>query len=937
MSIVDVLRPVSTRVTGAATAVPGGTLHGVTSDDNDGTYVEFNDGDYGDNWNLRLASHTPAAGYGRHQIRGRIRILCDAGTCDEDIDLGRGLKDYIRYQTVSVDDTVTEWYTAWYQDPEYGLDVSDALDDLNIGGGWIRSVAGGCTEIRTTECYVDIDCRQQPTYTAQVRDAAGVDRSGGTVTDTNKPALYFGGVSYDGLPPFDWSVEITGSAGSLFVASGAGAPPEQVVLTSGLDNGSYTATFTVRSTIRGVDQFEHVQVITFDVDNTTPPPSPPIVTVTEQFGGYLVEWSDPGGQPWDAGSVVAEVWREDCTGDRRIATVPDGLNGSYLDLAIPQLDPRPTRVSDACETVSDSCDITYRVRYWGYVSELVELPSTLPADLILAWPGSVASIPTGWTRVAALDGYYPRGSSDVVAPVVTGGTATHIHTTPGHTHVIGDHHHWLSGNTGSDGTGTISARFNGATEQQANQPHYHTRPDITWGHYAEHSGSFAPATATADNLPPTRDVVWISSDGARTEYPTGALGWATESVSGWTTDTSSDGRFLRGADAGDPGGVNSGASTHTHTIDTHNHAGFLHTHTVDNTGLSLPVGTNAGYGVSTPRWLPRHTHPITAGIGWTGDLTVVSGGTTGSANHEPPNRRLQVLRNTSGGIQTRIIGLYLGTVAALDPLLTLCDGTDGTPDMRSWFCRDRGSDSVNSTGGSSTHSHTTGTHTHTLPPHHHTTAVGISTTGSFTAPSWGDLGYSPTTGHTHTSGNTYDATPTVSSNSSGSTDTVSHAPPYHEAHFVRLDGSISVTPLAVPELRTSEFAEVTVSAFTYGDGLDRLSDGSRIVAVATDRDYSFPRLVVDSVMIPGGLHTVSTTPSGEDLSLSIGVEGKPAIDGLEDLLTAGMVYFSPVGGTPGWYAPGGWTVGAPAPDVKILQVQMIRQDWPPTDDPADYL
>lgn len=936
MAITDVLRPISVRKAGAGTAVPSGTLDSVTSDDSDSTYVDFNQADHGDNWNLRVASHTPPANHQRHRIRGRVRIRCDAGTMQEDIDLGRGTEDYIEFSTIPVSSSFSDQPGIWHQNFEFGLATSGALADLNIGGGWPAVTLGGSTELRTAECYVDIDCRSRPEYSPEIRDNAGVDQASGTVTDTNQPDLHFGAVSYDGLPALDWSVTIMDSSTTIvFATSGTGTPPTDVS-TTGLPDDMYTAEFVVRSTIRGSDSFAHVQILTFDIENTVPPPSPPLVVVEPEFDGYRVSWSSPGGQAWDDDYVVAEIWRDDCIGSQRIATVPDGLNGSYLDLAIPQLDPQPTSGPD-CEVSSDPCDITYRVRYQGYVSTLVELPSTIPADLILAWPGTVASIPSGWTRVTAMDDRYPKGASTTAAPSATGGTSSHTHTTPSHTHVLGVHSHLLGGNTATSSSSTTSARYSGAGISQANQPHYHVRPSATYGHDGGHSGSTSAGATTGNNIPATREVVWIESDGLQASYPTGILGWATESVSGWVDDTDSFGRFLKGAAPAGDGGTNSGGATHTHAVNSHTHIGFSHDHAVNATSLSVPVGVDAGYGSSTPRWLPRHTHPMDVVAASTGSLSSASGGNTGSSTREPLHRRLRVLRNTGGGIQTRIIGLYLGAVADLDPLLTLCDGNNGTPDMRAYFSRDRGSDSVNSVGGSSTHTHSVPTHTHSIGSHVHDTNVGTSNTGSYLAPSFGDLGSSPTTSHTHSSGNTASATPTRSNSGSGTTGSASHIPPYREAHFVRLDGTISGGPLPVPELKVSDFASVTVPSFTYSDDLDRLSSLTDRIAATTDRSHDFPRLVVDSVPLDGGLHSVSTTLAGEDLDLVIAAEGLPAINRLEEMLANRLIYWSPVGGTPGWFAPGGWTVRAPAPDVKVIQVTMVRQDWPETPEPEEFL
>lgn len=938
--IVDVLRPVSVREAGAGTSVPSGTLAAVTSDDSDATYIDFNSADEGNNWSLRVGSHTPTAGYQRHRVRGRIRIRCDVGACNEDIDLGRGSDDYIEYDTLAVTSSFTEIAGSWYSNAEYGLSTAGALADLNIGGGWIQNETGGAAEIRTAECYVDVDTRLPPQFSPEVRDAAGVDQTGGTVTDTTQPTVFIGAVDYDALPSLNWFVNIrVGSAAgpNVFEIGEPGVPPTQVPVTVSLDDGAYTAVIAVRSTIRGADAYTAVQNLDFTVENVVPPPSPPLVEVTAEGGGYRVSWSDPGGQTWDDDYVVAEVYRDDCTGSQRIATMADGLNGSYLDLAIPQLDPQPVPGPD-CEVSSEPCDITYRVRYWGYVSTFVELPDTIPSDLILGWPDTAGTIPSGWTRVTALDAVFPFGANTTGAPSATGGAASHSHTTPGHVHAIAAHTHTVGGSTGTSNSSTTSARFNGASQPQADQPHSHSMPAGVGQAAGANSTSTAPGTGSANNAPPALDVIWIESDGSQANYPAGIVGWATESVSGWETYAAANGRFLKGAAAAGNGGATSGSSTHTHSVNAHTHNGYSHDHTISATGLSNPSSSQeAGFGSSPPRWLPRHTHPLNVASNSTGNTNSVSGGTTGSGTLEPVNRRLRVLRNTGGGTQTRIIGLYTGTVAALDPLLTLCDGGGGTPDMRGWFARDAGSDSINSTGGNTTHTHTTPSHTHDIGNHSHSIDVLASTTTSYEAPSFGDLGDSPTTGHDHSAPNTDSSSPSVSGASSGTASSVSLVPPYREVHFVRLDGTISGGPLPVPELRTSDFASATVPSFTYADGLDRLASTTVKLAVVTSRVHSFPRLVTDSTPLDGGLHTVSSTTAGEDVSLTIAAEGKPAIDALEALLASDRLYYSPLGGTPGWFAPGGWSVTAPAPGVKVLQVSMVRQDWPPTDDPEEFL
>jgi len=937
--IVDVLRPTADMAAGGSSTVPSGTLAAVTSDNSDATYVNLPDGS--SYWTVRLEPHTPTANYQRHQVRARVRAQTNAGTAN--LPAGLGLADgtgtVVETAIIAVSSTLADYQTVWYTSPGFDLDRVTALSVMYAGGD-LYNPASGATAMRTMEVYVDIDTRARPDYDAQVRDSAGVDRSGGTVSDTNQPDLYFGAVGYDGLPALDWQVSVADGTGDVFISSGSGTPPTSVPLSSGLVDGAYTATFSVQSTIRGTDAFEHEQVISFTVLNVIPPPSPPLLTVEAEGDGYRLTWANPGGQTWDNDYVVAEVWRDDCTGSARIAVLADALDGTYLDLAIPQLDSTTEMVDDECTEVAEECDLTYRVRYWGYVSTTVTIPASIPVGLILGWPSTAASIPSGWLRVTDYDGYFPRGSSGTGAPSTTGGSASHSHTTPAHTHTIASHQHTMPAATDTDNTSTTTDRFNGANTATVNQSHSHTLPLTSGFSSAVASGSTAAGTDTQTNSPPAREVIWIRSDGSAVVYPIGALGWATESVSGWTADSSSSGRFLKGAAAAGNGGAQTGGSTHGHAIDSHTHTSPSHDHPDGTTGLSGPASpTEANSGGNTPPWHGRHVHPVNIVGGTVGTIQTLSGGVTGTGTMEPLNRRLRVLRNTGNGAQTRIIGLYNGTVAALPSVLTLCNGSNGTPDMRGWFARDIGSNAVNSTGGAATHTHSTPVHSHGgVVTHSHTISVGISQTADHLRDTAGDLGNVPTVDHVHDSDDTGPVLAAVSDSGSGTTGSADHTPIYKEAHFVRLEGTVDGGALATPELKTSEYAEATVPALAFGDDLDRLSTAEGVsLSVATQRSSNFPRLVVDSVSLDGGVHTVSTSIRGEDLQLVIAVEGKDAIDELEELLSEDRVYWAPLGGTAGWFAPSGWTVDGPAPNVKVLSVTMVRQPWPTTVEPETLL
>lgn len=935
--IIDTIRPIGVVNAGGATAVPSGTLATVTADNSDATYAQYTSP--GAQWQVEVASHTPPFGHQRHQIRARARARTNAGTGRERISLGTPLDPLARYVWAPITTTITEITTGWLQGPLWSLDTVGPLSGLNTGGGLLTLPTGGATQIRTMECYVDIDCRAWPDFIPTVLDAAGEDQDGGTITDTSQPTLVFGPVAYDGLPPRSWEVLVRQGGTVVYQLSGVGTPPDRVTVQDLLPDGSYSAFFTVTSTIRGSDEFGIVQSVSFEIDNEIPPPSPPLLTVEREGDGYRVTWEDSGGQIWDDDYVVTEVWRDDCNGSWRIAVIPDGLNGSYLDLAVPQIDTEHLLTDGTCTLVEHGCELTYRVRYRGYVSTTVTIPDSIPVDLVLGWPGTAASIPSGWLRVTELDGFYPRGATTTGVPSVTGGAASHSHTTPNHYHRTDPHRHTLANDTAGSATSTQTERKEKADISVANQSHDHSMPNVTSEAAAFNSSSTAAGTSTVANAPATREVIWIRSDGSATTYPIGVLGWSAQSVSGWTADVASSGRFLRGAAAGGNGGASYGSNAHTHTVNMHGHTLPNHDHVGFGTGLSGPAAsTEANAGGGSPRWVARHAHVVNIVAGSSGLMVQVGGGTTGEAFSEPPYRRLRVLRNTNGGAQTRIIGLYTDAIADLDPVLTWCNGANGTPDMRTWFARDIGLGSVNATAGASSHNHSIPSHTHGFTTEHkHELVVGPPTATTRGRDTSGTQGSVPTATHIHTAPDTGNATIYTNRGGGGTSGTSTTLPPYREVHFVRVEGTVAGGDLPVPEVRISEFASVIAPALLHTDGMDRIGSLTAVMPVTTDRSNAFPRLVVDEVPLTGGVHTVSTSVPGEDLTLAIAVEGKPAIDALEAILAEPLVYWAPLGGTPGWFMPGGWSVAGPAPDVKVVSVVMARQPWPATPDPEEFL
>lgn len=393
--------------------------------------------------------------------------------------------------------------------------------------------------------------------------------------------------------------------------------------------------------------------------------------------------------------------------------------------------------------------------------------TVIPSGVICIWPGTHASIPSGWTRVTALDGLFPKGAADATDPGGTGGNNTHSHTTTDHSHA-GSHTHTVpdspqgSGSTNRDaGSVRPPATHTHASNPSTGNPTVNTLTNDT------------PSTDTPNNEPPYFVGIFIQSNGTPTGFPaTAIIPWDQASApSGWTfCDGGSStpdlrGLYIKGAAAAGNGGGTGGNLTHSHTIASHNHGtNYSHAHpnvTSAQTGASMVGGPAGGSNAATAT--QTHTHALTIGNQAT-DAITGNTDSTDSPNHEPPYVLLGWIQNTSGGVSypNKAIALWVGTIANIPQDWDLCNGT-GTTDTRSRFIKGATTlAGVGTTGGNLTHSHTATGHTHAVASHAHTVsaaggagsnetagAVACSTTGH-THPSWSNTGASAFTSGTGT-------------------------------------------------------------------------------------------------------------------------------------------------------------------------------------------
>jgi hypothetical protein len=360
----------------------------------------------------------------------------------------------------------------------------------------------------------------------------------------------------------------------------------------------------------------------------------------------------------------------------------------------------------------------------------------VPANIVVAWPSTVVSIPTGWTRVTALDARYVLGSAaGADTDLVTDrGFATHTHTSPSHNPVQNAHTHTINA-PGGDAlnvfTGTVAS----------------TGADDTHGHDA-----FASAAATATNngiaitVNATSndlafvEVIWIASDGTPATLPSGCLAFFAADVfpANWTRAYAD--RYLKGAATGTDGGTTGGANTHTHTSPAHTHTQNAHTHgavtsTPGNAALSGtgPAGTD-------PIATTGHTHSVSLTLQTATNQSVTT--TINSSSHEPPFSKINVIQSSAATLPTSIICLWIGANSAIPASWSRYTALDAV-----WAKGSTNDGEVGTTGGGLIHNHTAVNCQPTQNAHTHLVNGGTSV-GSKNATS-GASGNFAAAGHTH--------------------------------------------------------------------------------------------------------------------------------------------------------------------------------------------
>ena len=424
---------------------------------------------------------------------------------------------------------------------------------------------------------------------------------------------------------------------------------------------------------------------------------------------------------------------------------------------------------------------------------------TVPEGVIIQWPSTAASIPSGWSRVAGLDGRFLKGVADGVNPDITGGSDNHSHGSSGHTHTVQAHTH-VGTNTGgpagfpSAPSGNIGL---GASVNVVNyESHTHPLSSSTSSSSSSTLQSESSVWSSASRTPSHYTMIMIQSDGTPTGFPDGSVVFFNNTTlpDDWIQHNGSKGRYIRGAASGSGGGSTGGSSTsHSHS-NNHSHQIGPHTHGTGETGDTVRGSFN-GF----TRSQTRHIHDanyqrLTSSFSSSSTSSVSS-----SFSFDVPYHTLIAIENDTGAssLPEGAICAWLGLLSSIPSGWRHCNGENSTPNLSDKYIKAADATSeLGATGGSLTHTHTVQSHTHSNTGHTHLITFGQSRGGSGNQSFLSNLGSLSVNWHRDSTHNHASSTSTSTSATSGSnTHTVqdtNHEPEYRTVAWIQFQDILTI-------------------------------------------------------------------------------------------------------------------------------------------------
>lgn len=426
----------------------------------------------------------------------------------------------------------------------------------------------------------------------------------------------------------------------------------------------------------------------------------------------------------------------------------------------------------------------------------------IPANIIIGWPSTAASIPSGWTRETALDGRYIVGAAASAAADLSTdrGSSSHTHTSPSHTPIQNSHTH-LFYTLGNDASPT-QAFTSGTNVFIVSSTHSH---DVatSLGATAVNDPVSITVDATSNDLAYAL-VIWIKSNGTPTQLPLGCVAlFASDALpAGWTRVFAD--RYLKGAAAGGDGGTTGGSNTHNHTSPAHTHTQQPHSHgaTTSSTATGISTRKNTTSAVNVSGALHTHSVSLNATTGTNqAETTVIA-----SSNHEPPYKKLNIIQSSAADLPLNIIALWGGADGNSIP-----DGWDRFTSMDGKWHKGANIDgeSNSTTGGSSQHNHTASDCAPVIDPHSHTGTDGGASAVTAAVSSSGAARAAKTT-HTHSGwiGDPADSTNNPCSVTIDNCAAEAAYPPYRTVIFIQYTNSAPKNRVGVSGITTYQTDEL---------------------------------------------------------------------------------------------------------------------------------
>jgi hypothetical protein len=279
-------------------------------------------------------------------------------------------------------------------------------------------------------------------------------------------------------------------------------------------------------------------------------------------------------------------------------------------------------------------------------------------------------------------------------------------------------------------------------------------------------------------------VITVESPQGHYEVPLGTrILWDTDTAPmNWQFDTALESVFVMGAD--EPDLTHRGAITHTHTTPGLASGGAHSDHPVNVSNVSSVSASVGMHQENKNTSVGGHSHSGTGTCTSAGAHTHTTPNTGTGSNYPPFIRLRYIYSDTSTVVPVGGIVMHNGSPTALGSGWQVCDGTNGTLDLRGKFPIYGTSEPIGSTGGFSSHAHAVGVSGAQSAEHTHSISITLSTINGGANGIYELGGATVADTHNHSGGCTSPSSGahTHSINNTGTTNSL---PPYIQLYFIK--------------------------------------------------------------------------------------------------------------------------------------------------------